>query len=292
LHFLVSKEFAPLLRGFPRIDEVLCLDRAGFRSKNVSVTISNLLQLICKLRARKFSLAIDFQGYGETAWLSWMSGAPERWGGIYRFNRSWAYTRGVERDDSSHPAEGNLSLLGKCGLRIGEVHNEYILPADAITEAENFFTKNGLEKNKKTLFLQPFTSSPGKNWPLNNFLALARYFQPRFQIIFGGGPAERNALKPAQEAGFVIAAGAPLLVSAGLIKLSTLAVGSDTGLLHLAVAMGKRVVMLMPHEGVTTRPFRHGDWAMAPAIGKTISEITVEEMVTACESAINHLIAG
>ncbi len=282
LHYLASKEYAPLLRGFSEIDEVIAFDRSAFRSKDFPEACSELLRLLHELRERKFALVIDFQGYGETAWLGWLSGAPERWSSIYRLARGWACTRGGWRDNTIHPAQWNLSLLQQCGLPIGEIYNEYVLPADAMAEARRFFGGNGLDDTKPTLFIQPFTSSPGKNWPLDKFLALARHFQPRWQVIFGGGPADRDALKPARNAGFVVSAGTPLLVSAGLIKLSTLAIGGDTGLLHMANAMGRRIVMLMPRTGITT-PFQHEDWTVKPAVGKTVSDIAVDEVVATCE---------
>ena len=287
LHFLVSKEFAPLLRGFSDVDEIIPFDRAVFRSGNLLAACSGLFRMIQDLRRKNFSRVVDFQGYGETAWLSWLSGAPERWSSVYRPARAWACTRGEWRDNTIHPAEWNLALLQKCGLRVGEIHNEYVLPEDAIIEARKLFAANHLDETKPTLFLQPFTSSPHKNWPLENFLELARHFQScGDQIIFGGGPSERAALEPARAAGFVVSAGAPLLVTAGLMKLSSLAVGADTGLLHLAVAMGKRVVMLMPSAATTTRPFQHADWAIAPANGKKVSGIPVAEVIAACERAI------
>ena len=134
------------------------------------------------------------------------------------------------------------------------------------------------------MFLQPFTSSPHKNWPLENFLALARHFQSRgWQVIFGGGPSERAALEPARAAGFAVAAGAPLLVSAGLAGLSSLVVGADTGLLHLAVALGRRVIMLMQSVAPgQTYPFQHLNRAIAPPSG-IVSEISIAEVIAACE---------
>ncbi|HEY1718249.1 MAG TPA: glycosyltransferase family 9 protein [Verrucomicrobiae bacterium] len=286
LHFLASKEFSPLLRGFAAVDEIIPLDRAIYRSGNLSSAVSGTLQLLGGLRRKDFSLVIDFHGHGETAWLSWVSGAPERWGDLQRPSRAWAYTSGFVRDSTIHPAEWNLLLLRQCGLRIGEVRNEFILPDDALKEAKQFFAANNLDAAKTTLFLQPFTSSPHKNWPLDNFLELARHFQSQgAQIIFGGGPSERAALELARAGGFAVAAGTPLLVTTGLMKLSSLVIGADTGLLHLAVTLGQRVVMLMlsiaPGQ---THPFQHMDWAVTPPTGE-ISEISVAKVIAACERA-------
>lgn len=157
LHFLVSKEHAPLLRGLLEIDEIIPLDRAIYRPGNLKAAVSSTFQLLRRLREENFSLAVDFQSYGETELLAWWSGAPERWGSVYHPTRVWAYTRTSLRGKTTHPAEWNLALLRHCGLPINEIRNEYHLPAEALDEGRRFFTANKLDENKPTLFIQPFT---------------------------------------------------------------------------------------------------------------------------------------
>jgi ADP-heptose:LPS heptosyltransferase len=282
LHFLVSREYAPLLRGFSEIDEIIPLDRAVYRTKNLPAMCSSTFNLVRRLRRDPFSLVVDFQGYGETALLSWLSSPLESWGGVHRTARAWAYTRAVRPDQNLHPVEKNLSLLRDCGLPIGKIQNKFVLPADALEKARRFFEANKLDENKPTLFIQPFTSSPQKNWPLANFMKLGWHWQSHgVQVVFGGGVSERDALESARAAGFPISAGAPLLVSAGLMQLSKLVVGGDTGLLHLAVAMGRRAVMIVRSSTQgETRPFQHADWVVLspdspqPEIGPVIEATT------------------
>lgn len=282
LHFLVSKEHAALLRGFAEIDAVIPVDRKVYGAGGFSSACRDTLQLLRRLRQPKFSRTIDFQGYGETAFLSWWTGAPERWGTVYQPTRGWAYSHGVPRDVRSHPANGNLALLRECGLNLGPVRNAYVLPADALADARQFFAANGLDVGKPTLFLQPFTSTAHKNWPLENYLKLAGHWHSQgMQVIFGGGPGDRAALEPARAAGFPISAGVPLLVTGGLMKLSSLVVGGDTGLLHLAVAMARRVVMIMraKDRSPTTFPFQHLDWAIVAAVGQPISSVEISTVL-------------
>jgi ADP-heptose:LPS heptosyltransferase len=290
LHFLVSQENAPLLRGFSEIDEVIPLDRAVFLSQNLKRMCGSTLALLGRLRAPEFSHAIDFQGYGETEFLSWWSGAAERWGCVYHPPRGWLYTFGVERSAKIHPADCNLFLLQQAGLHLGRIRNEFVLPADGLGEARRFFEANNLDCARPTLFLQPFTSSPHKNWPLENFLALAAHWRSHsWQVLFGGGPSERARLEPARAAGFAVAAGAPLLVSAGLVKLSTLVVGADTGLLHIAVALGRRVLMIMASAAPgTPHPFQHANWTITPPAEKTVMEIPTGAVIEACAQAVSE----
>ena len=287
ISFLVSREHAPLLEGFRDVNAVITLDRARFRRPNPGVILAEAFSLLRRLRSPKFSLAIDFQGYGETALLTWWSGAAQRWGTVYRGGRRWAYTRGVNREVDRHPAEGFLSLLAAGGLPATPVRNQFILPRRAEEEARRCFLDRGLDPARPTLFVQPFTSTPHKDWPLERYLEAAGFWQRRgWQVLFGGGPADRAALEPARQAGFPVSAGATLLVSAGLMQLSTLIIGGDTGLLHLAVAMGKRVVMLMGsnHPG-SSHPFQHPDWAATPANGQPVAAITPDEVNAACDRA-------
>jgi ADP-heptose:LPS heptosyltransferase len=289
--FLTSKENVPLIAGFRDVDDVHGIDRKVYRRGNPMAIFRESLSLWQWLRKKKFSLTVDFQGYGETAFITWLSRSPERWGSVYQSARAWAYTRAVKREKQLHPTDWNLSLLRQCGLSGGPIHNEFVVPETALTEARQFFATHSLDPAKRTLFIQPFTSTHSKNWPLENFLVLARHFKERgIQILFGGGPADLAALAPAQQAGFPVSAGVSLLVTAGLMKLSTLILGGDTGLLHLAVSMNKRVIMLMASSAHTRcHPFQHLDWVLTPPPAATISGITPDVVIEACSRALAEL---
>ena len=287
--FLTTKENAALLQGFRDVDETITLDRAAFRSRNPWRIAKEFFHLLRHLRAGKFSLAVDLQGNGESAWLTRLTGAPRRWGVVHKPGRRHAFTQSVDRRRGIHAAEMHLGLLQHCGLKTDSVRNEFFLPADSLDAARNFFVAHKLVPEKPTLFLQPFTSSAAKNWPLENYLALARHWQARgWQIVFGGGPADAAALEPARALGFVVSAGVPLLVTGGLMQLSTLIVGGDTGALHLAVAQGKRVVMLMnTNRPGRPHPFRRAEWTLAPVIERKIANVGVGAVIAACEAALD-----
>ena len=285
--FLTATENAPLLRGFAMVDEVLLLDRQAFRQGRVLAGVRNILQLVARLRRAGLSHVLDFQGYGETAILNWLTGAPNRWGLINRGSRRWAFTRPITRDYGIHLADCNLALGLEAGLRPTPIRNEFRLPEAELVAARCFFQREQLDPGRPTLFIQPFTSSPSKNWPLERYLALAREWRSRGrQVIFGGGPAEAGLLAGAREEGFVVSAGASLLVTAGLIQLCRVTVGGVTGLLHLAVAMGRRVVMVSGYAAQEMGyPYQHRDWMIGPLAGP-IEAIELATVVAACEAAL------
>jgi ADP-heptose:LPS heptosyltransferase len=288
--FLTSLENVPLLEGFREVDGVIALDRARFQGGNPLAIGAEALSLWRRLRRGKFSLAVDFQGYGETAWLARLSGAPQRWGAVYGRGRQWAYTCSMTRNERTHHVERYLSLLEHCGLRRGMIRNEFVLPDKALEEARQFFAGHDLSVARPTLFVQPFTSSPNKNWPLDRQLAVARHWQAQgWQILFGGGPGEQGALEPVRQAGFPVSAGVSLLATGGLMKLSSLILGGDTGALHLAVAMNKRVVMTQ-HAIVpgTPHPYQHPDWSVTPVGGRDVSSIETSAVIEACARAFHE----
>jgi ADP-heptose:LPS heptosyltransferase len=285
--FLTSRENAGLLRGFRAVNEIIEVDRGLYRQGNPWKILCATAGLIHRLRSGNFSLAVDLQGYVETAALTWCSGAPQRWGSVYNKGRRWAYTHGVTRDYGLHPIDWNLFLLRQCGLETKTIRNEFILPDDALETARGFFSANKLLPEKRTLFIQPFTSSPSKNWPLEGYLAVAKHWHERgLQVLFGGGPGEREALEPARAMGFAVSAGVPLLVSAALMKLSTVVLGGDTGMPHLALALGKRVIVIMQsNQPGSCVPFQHPDWTVTPAARQPVASISTEAVNAACAKA-------
>ncbi len=289
ISFLVSKEHATLLQGFRDVDEVITMDRALYRRRNPKAVVMETVALLRRLRRESFSLVVDFQGYGETAMLTWLTRAPERWGIVYQTARGWAYTRCIRRDPQLHPVEWNLALLRHCGLRSEKVRNEFFLPEPSLVEARQFCVERGCDPARPMLYLQPFTSAPHKNWPLENYLALARFWRDRsLQVLFGGGPTDLIYLKQAEAEGFVVATGIPRQIDIALLKLCTLVIGGDTGVVHLAVALGTRVLMLIRPRPGSPVPFQHPDWIVTPPSGQRVGKIELEQVVRASVSALGE----
>ena len=288
--YLTSRENSTLLKGFDGVDETVVLDRERLRSGNPFSTMSEFFKLLRRLRSGRFSLVVDFQNYGETAWLTRFTGAPRRWSSFDHPKRRWAYTYCLPDDAPLHPADAHLELLRHGGLSVGKIHNEFHLPPAALTAARAFFSEHKLDPEKPTLFIQAFTSAPQKNWPLENYLAVARHWREHgLQIIFGGGPGDRAALSPAIAENFCVAAGAPLLVSGGLVHLSTLVLGGDTGLLHLAVSLGKPVLMLMQQSYTGCPiPFQHPEWVITPPNTRNIGLIPVPVVIAEVSRRLEH----
>jgi ADP-heptose:LPS heptosyltransferase len=120
---------------------------------------------------------------------------------------------------------------------------------------------------------------------------LAEYWEKQgMQVLFGGGPSEREKLNDIATR-FPVAAGqADFVTSVGLTTLSSIVVGGDTGLMHAALAAGKRTVMVVgPTDYMLIGPYRHPEWTVRPHKGNLIGDISVEQVLEATTTALNQL---
>jgi ADP-heptose:LPS heptosyltransferase len=277
--YLTSPEFLSLVKSFSVADEILTVDRARLKRfyKGGIIELLNLFRAIARTR---YDIVIDFQSYGETAWVSWLTRAPQRWGVVSRTSRAWAYTRAVLRDDKAHPVDTNLRCLAESGVDTSHPEKFLELPLENRTAAERLFLEFGLRSDRPTVFIQPFTSTPGKDWPLEKWLALARRLRSlEIQVVFGGGPADRARLEPAISDNYPVAAGTDLLTSCSLAARCDLVIGPDTGLLHMATAAGCRAV-LIKHLWWNAYPYGHPDWVLTPREGRLqVADLTLEPVL-------------
>ena len=118
---------------------------------------------------------------------------------------------------------------------------------DAVSLAENTlcvdFSKIGRKVNPDLVLLVPGASYKGKDWGVENYLRLAADLKKAGKTpLFLLGPQEvRPYLKPVEDAGFPAKANLPLTDIAALAlagRFGGLAVGNDTGVMHLIRACG------------------------------------------------------
>jgi ADP-heptose:LPS heptosyltransferase len=90
--------------------------------------------------------------------------------------------------------------------------------------------------------IHPGSGSPKKNWPFGNFLSVAGYFRGSGRsIVWIKGPAESYSGIP--EADFLFA-DQSLMELANLVNRCDLFIGNDSGVAHLAAALGCKTTVL------------------------------------------------
>ncbi len=116
---VVNQGTEDMVRDNPCLSEVIALERAP--KKKPLEELGYQLDLIGRLRRKRFDLSIDFTGGDRGAILSFLSGAKERIGYHPKKGKQWwwkrAFTQTVKTPgDNRHVVEHHLDALRLLGI--------------------------------------------------------------------------------------------------------------------------------------------------------------------------------
>ena len=204
---------------------------------------------------RGHEIAIDFQGLLKSALLARLSGARERYGFAREFVRERMAASLVNRhatvDPKSHVVEWNMQLARALEPRA-------MMPAVDFSP----FAAGGLSGFEGRIVLVPGAGRRHKQWPAERFRELARLIGRDALVIWGPGERERAAAIDAE-----MAPPTNLRELARLLRQARLVIAADTGPLHLAAALGTRVIGLYG----PTSPARNGPYGQLQNCVETFS---------------------
>jgi len=114
--------------------------------------------------------------------------------------------------------------------------------------AEAYLAGEWIGRSRRTVLLAPGAGAEGKCWPIERFAELAECLRAEADVVFVVGPAEVDrwpAEKIDRLAGrFPTLCAPPLRLLAGLLAVCDGFVGNDSGVGHLAAALGAPTVTL------------------------------------------------
>jgi heptosyltransferase I len=291
IDWVVDERWASLVEMVVGVDEVIPLSRSPL----------GVLACVQRLRETNYSCVVDFQGLYRSAVLTWSSGAARTIG----FDRTAAREPGAsffyhERvlPTGRHVAEMNIDLAVRAGAQAPPAA-PFPLRVSA-SEARRLREKLSREGVADYVVASPGGGWRSKCWTPDRYGALSRELWRRhgLRTIINVSPSQEELAQAV-----VLAAGEanPIIVSpplpelAALLAGARLVVGADTGPVHLAAALGTRVVaMFGPTDPARNGPLPGGTVLRnAPAEGstykrgKTYSDtmlsVSVEQVLEATE---------
>ncbi len=298
----VEQKSARFIQGHPAIDETIVLPRGWF------VSPKSVHALRRRLKPMRFDVAIDCQSITKSALACWLSGAPLRIGcsGQYGCELSpWLNNRLVE-PRRPHLTDRTLELLAPLGMEAAAKPYEPVrwdLPRTP--GAEQSVAK--WAPTEAFAVINCGATWDSKLWEMERFGAIAQRLGQRRglpSIVVWGGQHERAWAETivATSGGWATLAPPTTLPElAALLRQSRLLLSSDTGPMHLAVAVGTPTVGLfgathpdacgpygLPHEAVLKRFHDGGRRDRRNADNSAMREITVDDAWAACQRVLDR----
>ncbi|PBB38591.1 lipopolysaccharide heptosyltransferase I [Mesorhizobium sp. WSM3868] len=275
----VEEAFAAIVALHPAIGTIHKVAIRRWRKKPFDRgTWREMAGLRRAFRSRRYDLVIDAQGLLKSAVVAKQSGAP-----IAGFDPSSArepsatllYERKYAVPRELHAIERTRRLFG---LALGYQADLSTLSSGIVPPAGGL---SGVEG--KTAFLLHGTSREDKKWPVEDWVETARRLvsQQFTPIVTWSNEAEKRVAEAIAGAvpETVLVPKSPLADVAAILGRSTLVIGADTGLTHLASAFGLPTVaiFLATEPGLTGPRGPYSSTLLAPAGGKvTPAEVMAE----------------
>ncbi len=297
IDWLVEESFAAIPAWHPAVRHVIPMAmRRWKRAWRQASTWQAIQQTRKRLKAEQYDLVVDAQGLLKSA--LWCAGLHSPCAGYDSHSAreplaSFFYDQKFSVARDQHAVDRNRQLLAKAlGYALDEPAPDYGL--QGLTER---LSAPSLEIKRPFIMGLHGTSRADKLWPLASWQALAaEVAQKDLGLLLPWGNEEERTRAEA------IAKGQPhvqvlpklcLNALASLIGQSAAVVGVDTGLLHLAAALGKPGVALY----TATPPELTGAWLDRAAAGQLLNfstpdELGVASVVQAVDAAVDVTPAG
>ncbi|HSE67293.1 MAG TPA: lipopolysaccharide heptosyltransferase II [Gemmatimonadales bacterium] len=236
---LTKSSFAPLLADNPHLSDVLTLD------PHDSIAV-----MARELRLRNYTHLLDLHGSLRSRVLRLL--VPGRWSGFDARRRQRRalirYKRNLYRDILPVP-ERYFEAARDLDVTPDEAPAEMHLHPSATETAARWLSENGLNGDRRLLVVAPGAAHATKRWPQEHWRKLVESVtHSGTKVAVIGGAEDRAICAGIAAAGNGSAASGAgelgLQESGAVLARATVAVTGDTGVMHMATAIGTPVVAL------------------------------------------------
>ncbi len=292
---------ASLLSRHPAIDRLIVVPKGWLGSPHCIRILRD------KLMSLHIDWAIDPQSLTKSCLLGWISGARRRIGFARPQGRElapWINTETVARGDT-HIVDGMLKLLEPLGISSPSIRFDIPEPPDADTSVDQFLREAWLLGGYAVI--NSAASWPSKQWPAERLGRVARHLGEHHVlpsvVTWAGERESRIAYEiVAKSGGHALPAPPTSLPQlSALLRRARLVIGSDTGPLHLAAAVGTPCVGLYgPTRVEKTGPYGprhvaiqaegpiHANRQTRQRDDSAIRQISVEQVCAAVDLAMRN----
>ena len=247
----------------PDVDRVLIYDRNGRHNG-----IRGKLALSARLKAERYDLAVLLQNAFEAALIAFLAGIPQR-AGYDTDVRGPLLTHAVHlrpEDKRVHQKRYYVRMLDRLGFRTGDLPLSIRVDRRAKERvAETIAASKQWPIGPKVVIAPGATYGAAKMWPPVYYGRLVRRICTEWNgwVILLGSGKEQGICRVIAEYGggnvLDLSGRVPLSEAIAWIDASDLVISNDSGLMHVAAALGKpQVTIFGPTNEITTGPANPG----------------------------------
>lgn len=275
LTVVINPSTVQLAKKIKSIDDIIIWE-------NRRHSLGEIFHFIRQLRNKKFDACLILNPSQEMNIAVYLSGIPLRAG----YDRKWGFLLNRKMKDRKHlglkhEIDYNLELAGLIGATTGKI--DYSIDIG-----------NGIIQKDNLIAIHPWASDPRKQWPIENFVDLAKQCESKFGsqvVIVGKTSSQNNKLFDNLGEKIKNLTNQTTLEELGLLLKKSLALISlDSGPAHLAAAVGTPVIALFRNDlaGKTAR--RWGPWGKQHLIieKSNLNDIKIAEVIGKIEELLKQ----
>ena len=272
--WLVEAAAADLVVGHKSLDRVMVSHRKRWirqlKGRQRWQALTEIRRFWHDLRDTRYDIIIDFQALLKSGLLVWLARGERKIGfdkGMQHQEHSYLLLK--ERippvDMEVHALIRGLMLLRAIGIEAKSVVYDVPVSSEDRSRVKSLLQTHGIDGSRPLVAINPVALWETKLWRNDRFALLADRLinEHGVDVVFTGGPGDQAVIRDIRQMMRAPSADfsgrTTLTMSAALYQLSALLVTTDTGPMHLAAAVGTKVVALFgPTAPWRTGPFGEG----------------------------------
>ncbi len=261
--WMVAPVSSDIVRGVPYVDELIEWDPATIHadSRGTHRAFHAKFGFIRELRAKRFDKVYVLKRSLSSALIAWLSGARERIG-FDTEGRGFLLTKRVPYRHDRHEVQNFLEVLRSDGIAVTDDFLEVWTTPGEEAAARALLENEGVSPSETLAAIHPFSAVVERGWPLENFAELAAALaKSGCRVLVLGGPGDGERFGRVRhlfgENTVTLVGKSTLRETAAILKKTSLFVGNDSGLMHVAAAAGTPMVAIFGPQS----PVKFGPWS-------------------------------
>lgn len=245
LVLLTANSSAHIYKHNKYVDRIIVVDRYQIKAnwwRHPRLCFRHMREVLRQVQQTKYDLAFDLQGLAKSVLFLYGAEASKKF-----VKGNWLGIKGFKRS-TLHALEEMDGVLALAGINAVDTSMELATSQQEVDKVDQLLASINPE-NKPIVVFSPFSRWASKNWPMANFIAVARALHQNYLVLFTATPERAVEIEqhcaPLQSPNVLNLAGQlALLEFAELVRRASLMLSGDSFPMHVAVACKTPVIAL------------------------------------------------